>query len=74
MLVLSKVLRKKFFGERITPTVSLMIAAHNEEKAITAKLENPLALHYPRDKLEIIVALSPGTSGGVASRGSQKRG
>ena len=33
-----------------------MIAAHNEEDVIEAKLENALALDYPRDRLRIIVA------------------
>ncbi|MBN2145981.1 MAG: glycosyltransferase family 2 protein [Anaerolineales bacterium] len=39
----------------ITPAVSFLIAAHNEESVIAAKLENTLALDYPREKLEIIV-------------------
>jgi cellulose synthase/poly-beta-1,6-N-acetylglucosamine synthase-like glycosyltransferase len=39
-----------------TPRVSLIIAAHNEAQDISAKLENTLALSYPADKLEIIVA------------------
>lgn len=40
----------------ITPSVSLIITAHNEEQVIAAKLQNALALNYPPDKLEIIVA------------------
>ena len=40
----------------ITPTVSLLIPAYNEKKVIAQKIENSLALDYPRDKLEIIVA------------------
>jgi cellulose synthase/poly-beta-1,6-N-acetylglucosamine synthase-like glycosyltransferase len=38
------------------PSVSLIILAHNEEAALGAKLENTLALDYPADHLEIIVA------------------
>ena len=38
------------------PSVSLLIPAHNEEAAVAAKIENSLALDYPADKLEIIVA------------------
>ena len=38
------------------PTVSLIIAAHNEERVIRAKIENSVALDYPRDRLEIVVA------------------
>jgi cellulose synthase/poly-beta-1,6-N-acetylglucosamine synthase-like glycosyltransferase len=38
------------------PSVSLVIAAHDEEDVIAAKVANALALDYPRDKLEVIVA------------------
>jgi cellulose synthase/poly-beta-1,6-N-acetylglucosamine synthase-like glycosyltransferase len=38
------------------PTVSIIITAYNEERDLAAKLENTLALDYPRDLLEIIVA------------------
>lgn len=40
----------------IEPTVSVIIAAHNEQNAIAGKLENTMALDYPEHKLEIIVA------------------
>ena len=40
----------------LTPTVSLIVAAHNEEDVIERRLENLLALDYPADKLEIVVA------------------
>lgn len=40
----------------ITPRVSMIIAAHNEERDIAAKLENTLALDYPANRLQIIVA------------------
>lgn len=40
----------------ITPAVSLIIPAYNEEKVIGQKIENSLALDYAWDKLEIIVA------------------
>jgi cellulose synthase/poly-beta-1,6-N-acetylglucosamine synthase-like glycosyltransferase len=36
--------------------VSLIVAAHNEEDVIEQRLENLLALDYPGDKLEIVVA------------------
>ncbi len=39
----------------IEPRVALIIAAHNEADVIEAKLENALALDYPREKLRIIV-------------------
>jgi hypothetical protein len=38
------------------PTVSLVIAAHREAEVIAGKVENALALDWPRDRLEVIVA------------------
>jgi cellulose synthase/poly-beta-1,6-N-acetylglucosamine synthase-like glycosyltransferase len=38
------------------PTVSIAVATHNEASIISKKVENLLALDYPRDKLEIIFA------------------
>jgi glycosyltransferase involved in cell wall biosynthesis len=42
--------------EPFRPSVSLIIAAHDEEDVIERKLENALSLDYPRQSLEIIVA------------------
>lgn len=39
----------------ITPSVSLIIVAHNAGKLIREKLENTLQLEYPENKLEVIV-------------------
>jgi cellulose synthase/poly-beta-1,6-N-acetylglucosamine synthase-like glycosyltransferase len=36
--------------------VSLIVAAHDEQRVIGAKVENALALDYPRELLEIVVA------------------
>ena len=38
------------------PSVSLIIAAHDEANVIAAKVANALALDYPRELLEVIVA------------------
>jgi cellulose synthase/poly-beta-1,6-N-acetylglucosamine synthase-like glycosyltransferase len=38
------------------PTVTVLIAAYNEEAAIGEKLANTLALDYPPDKLTVMVA------------------
>lgn len=40
----------------IEPTVTVVVAAHDEEAVITRRLENLLALDYPAAKLEIVVA------------------
>lgn len=39
-----------------TPVVTMIIAAYNEERDLAAKLENTLALDYPRSHLQVIVA------------------
>jgi len=39
----------------ITPYITLLIAAFNEEKVIAQKIENSLQLIYPRDRLQILV-------------------
>src|SRR5262249_2416328 len=41
---------------REPPDVTLVIAAYNEEGVLRRKLENALALDYPRERLEILVA------------------
>jgi cellulose synthase/poly-beta-1,6-N-acetylglucosamine synthase-like glycosyltransferase len=38
------------------PRVSLIVAAHREAEVIAGKVANALALDWPRDKLEVIVA------------------
>src|SRR5579862_4405412 len=38
------------------PSVSLLVAAYNEAAVIADKIRNSLALDYPSDKLEIVVA------------------
>jgi cellulose synthase/poly-beta-1,6-N-acetylglucosamine synthase-like glycosyltransferase len=43
------------------PVVSLIVAAHDEEAVIERRVANALALDYPRERLELIVA-SDGSS------------
>lgn len=56
LFLLSTLFRRTVLREDITPTVSLIISAYNEEDVIRDKMENTLALDYPRDCLEVIVA------------------
>jgi glycosyltransferase involved in cell wall biosynthesis len=42
--------------DRGLPTVSLIVAAYAEEDVIAAKVADALALDYPRDRLQVIVA------------------
>ena len=38
------------------PQLSLIVAAHDEESVIAARVANALALEYPRERLQVIVA------------------
>jgi len=49
------------------PTVSLIVAAYDEEEVIVAKVANALALDYPRERLQVIVA-SDGSTDATAER------
>jgi cellulose synthase/poly-beta-1,6-N-acetylglucosamine synthase-like glycosyltransferase len=53
--LLSKIRPKPVHSAEWTPSVSVIIAAYNEERDLAAKLENTLALDYPKSQLEIIV-------------------
>src|SRR5690348_13336605 len=43
------------------PSVSLLIAAYNEQTVIAKRIENALSLDYPHSKLEVVIA-SDGSS------------
>ena len=49
------------------PRVSLIVAAHDEEDVIDRKVRDALALDYPRDRLEVIVASDGSSDGTVAA-------
>lgn len=40
--------------EMVLPAVTVLIAAYNEEDIIEEKIDNTLALNYPKDKIQII--------------------
>jgi glycosyltransferase involved in cell wall biosynthesis len=66
LIVLVRALaRPKPFEQRDTePSVTLIIAAHNEAGSIGDKLDNTMGLDYPADRLEVIVA-SDGSDDGT---------
>lgn len=43
-------------GDAALPRVALLIVAHNEEEVIESRIENALALDYPRDRLQVVIA------------------
>jgi cellulose synthase/poly-beta-1,6-N-acetylglucosamine synthase-like glycosyltransferase len=49
------------------PSVTLIVPAYDEEKVIAAKVANALALDYPRELLQIVVA-SDGSADATAER------
>jgi glycosyltransferase involved in cell wall biosynthesis len=42
--------------QEVLPSVALIVAAHDEQQVIAAKVANALALDYPRERLQLIVA------------------
>ncbi len=68
LLVLARVMpmRPTQAPRREVETISLIVAAHNEETVIGAKVANALALEWPRDRLEIVVCADGCVDGTVA--------
>jgi len=56
IMLLARFSRDKLARRDIEPRVTFLITAYNEERDIAQKLQNTLALDYPRDRLEILVA------------------
>ncbi len=66
--VLTRLNRKtSVFQAEVFPMVSLIVPAYDEEEVIAAKIANALALDYPRERLQVIVA-SDGSSDATAER------
>jgi poly-beta-1,6-N-acetyl-D-glucosamine synthase len=57
--------RRPILRRQSTPAVSILIAAHNEESRLPAKLANLRSLDYPVQQLQIIIA-SDGSTDGTA--------
>lgn len=66
LLVLVRLNRRPILGEPIKPTVSIIIAAKNEEANLPIKLANLSLLDYPREKLQMII-VSDGSTDRTAS-------
>ncbi len=52
-------------GAQYFPSVTMIVPVHNEDSVIGRKLENSLALDYPRERLEILF-VSDGSTDGTA--------
>ena len=53
--LLARVRRRGVRRAEITPSVTVIVPAHDEEDAIGARIENLLAQDYPADRLEVLV-------------------
>lgn len=53
---LARVRPRPVRADDVLPTVSIVVAAHDEEDVIARRLENLLALDYPPELVEIVVA------------------
>jgi Glycosyl transferase family 2 len=49
--------------EDVTPSVTVVVAAHDEEEVIARRVDNLLALDYPPDRLAVVVASDGSTDG-----------
>jgi cellulose synthase/poly-beta-1,6-N-acetylglucosamine synthase-like glycosyltransferase len=56
VIAVGTVMRRKVARGSLTPTVSLIVAAYNEEREIANRIRNALQMDYPPEKLEIIIA------------------
>jgi cellulose synthase/poly-beta-1,6-N-acetylglucosamine synthase-like glycosyltransferase len=56
------------------PSVSVVIAAHNEQACIREKVRNTLALDYPAGALEVILASDASTDGTEQAASEEGRG
>ncbi|HEY6249067.1 MAG TPA: glycosyltransferase family 2 protein, partial [Candidatus Angelobacter sp.] len=61
LCLIASLRRQRKLAPRYTPSISILIAACNEQANIRQKLEQTLQLDYPSDKMEILV-LSDGSS------------
>ena len=61
--VLARVARRPVRAGDALPKVALVITAHNEADVIAEKLENALALDYPRELLRIVVTSDASSDG-----------
>ena len=68
LLGLGLMIRRPVKKAPVTPMLSLLVPARNEARVIERKIHNSLALHYPTDRLEIVIASDGSTDETEASR------
>jgi cellulose synthase/poly-beta-1,6-N-acetylglucosamine synthase-like glycosyltransferase len=55
--------RRRVDAREIEPSVSVVVAAHNESDVIERRVRNLLDLDYPRERIEVVVASDASTDG-----------
>ncbi len=63
--VWARLRRRRVYKRPILPDVTVLVVVHDEAARVGRRLENLLALDYPRDKLEIILASDGSTDATV---------
>ncbi|HEV8248558.1 MAG TPA: glycosyltransferase family 2 protein [Gaiellaceae bacterium] len=61
--LLARVLRRGVARGAYEPSVTVIVPAHDEEEVIGARIENLLALDYPKERLEVLVVSDGSTDG-----------
>jgi cellulose synthase/poly-beta-1,6-N-acetylglucosamine synthase-like glycosyltransferase len=61
--LLARVRSREVHKADVTPSVTVIIPAHDEEGVIEVRLDNLLALDYPREQLEVVVVSDGSTDG-----------
>lgn len=55
LFLIAAIAKKPWTQSSITPSVTLLVVAYNEEAVLRQKIENCLALEYPKSQLSILV-------------------
>jgi cellulose synthase/poly-beta-1,6-N-acetylglucosamine synthase-like glycosyltransferase len=55
IFLLAKIIHKPETSQTSQPSVTLLIAAYNEETVIEDKIQNSLTINYPKDLLQILI-------------------
>jgi poly-beta-1,6-N-acetyl-D-glucosamine synthase len=63
LIVWRSLIRRPVHKQYQEPSVSLVVAMHNERKNARSKMENCFELDYPAEKLQVIVSLDAPTDG-----------
>ena len=63
LFLLARLAPQRSGRPEMEPTVTVIVAAHNEETVIAKKVKEALALDYPPEKLDVIVAADGCTDG-----------